>query len=71
MDDIKLLDVVALVEDVGSEGLRRGEVGTVVEQWKEGVFEVEFSDNSGKAYAFAALRPEQMMKLHFRKEEAA
>ncbi|HXM46375.1 MAG TPA: DUF4926 domain-containing protein [Pyrinomonadaceae bacterium] len=71
MDEIKLLDVVALVEDLDSEGLRRGEVGTVVEEWKEGVFEVEFSDNSGKPYAFAALRPEQMMKLHFRKEEAA
>jgi hypothetical protein len=71
MDDIKILDVVALVEDVGPEGLRRGEVGTVVEKWEGGVFEVEFSDDSGKAYAFAALRPEQMMKLHFRKEEAA
>ena len=71
MDNIELLDVVALTEDVGSEGLRRGEVGTVVEQWKDGVFEVEFSDNTGKAYAFAALRPEQMMKLHFRKDEAA
>jgi Domain of unknown function (DUF4926) len=71
MDDIKVLDVVALVEDLNSEGLRRGEVGTVVEKWKDGVFEVEFSDNSGNAYAFAALRPEQMMKLHFRKDEAA
>jgi hypothetical protein len=71
MESIELLDVVALTEDVDSEGLRRGEVGTVVEQWKDGVFEVEFSDNSGKAYAFAALRPEQMMKLHFRKDEAA
>ena len=71
MDDIELLDVVALTEDLDSEGLRRGEVGTVVEQWRDGVFEVEFSDNSGKAYAFAALRPEQMMKLHFRKDEAA
>jgi hypothetical protein len=71
MDEIKLLDVVALIEDVDSEGLRRGEVGTVVEQWKHGVFEVEFSDNTGKPYAFAALRPEQMMKLHFRKDEAA
>ena len=71
MDKIEILDVVALVEDLHSEGLRRGEVGTVVEQWKDGVFEVEFSDNSGKAYAFAALRPEQMMKLHFRKDEAA
>ena len=71
MDKIKLLDVVALVEDLDSEGLRRGDVGTIVEEWKDGVFEVEFSDSSGKAYAFAALRPEQMMKLHFRKDEAA
>jgi hypothetical protein len=71
MDEIKLLDVFALIENVDSEGLRRGEVGTVVEQWKDGVYEVEFSDNSGKAYAFAALRPEQVMKLHFRKDEAA
>ena len=71
MEDIKVLDVVALVEDLNSEGLRRGEVGTVVEKWKDGVFEVEFSDNSGKAYAFAALRPDQIMKLRFRKDEAA
>lgn len=69
--EIKLLDVVALMEDLPSDGLRRGEVGTVVEEWKGGVFEVEFSDNAGRAYAFAALRPEQLMKLHFRKDEAA
>jgi hypothetical protein len=71
MDKIKLLDVVALVEDLKSEGLRRGAVGTVVEQWQSGVFEVEFSDNSGRAYALVAVRPHQMMKLHFRKDEAA
>jgi hypothetical protein len=71
MDEIKLLDVVALIEDLDSVGLRRGEVGTVVEEWKDGVFEVEFSDDSGKAFAFAALRPDQLMKLHFRKDEAA
>ena len=71
MDEFKLLDVVALTENLDSEGLRRGEVGTIVEQWKDSVFEVEFSDDSGRAYAFVALRPEQMMKLHFRKYEAA
>jgi hypothetical protein len=43
MEDIKLLDVVALTEDVNSEGLRRGEVGTVVEQWSDGVFGVELA----------------------------
>jgi len=71
MEEIKLLDVVALIEDLGSEGLRRGTVGTVVERWENGVFEVEFSDNDGQAYAFAALRPEQLMKLYFQNNAAA
>jgi hypothetical protein len=71
MDEIKLLDVVALTENVESEGLRRGEVGTVIEQWADGVFEVEFSDDSGTAYAFAAVPTEKLMKLYFRKDEAA
>ncbi|MCA1555444.1 MAG: DUF4926 domain-containing protein, partial [Acidobacteria bacterium] len=65
---MKLLDVVALTEDLPAEGLRRGEVGTVVEKWADGVFEVEFSDDSGKAYAFAALPAKQLMKLYFRKD---
>ena len=71
MDEIKLLDVVALTENLQSERLRRGEVGTVVETWSEGVFEIEFSDDTGKAYAFAAVPAEKLMKLYFRKDEAA
>ena len=71
MEEITLLDVVALTENLESEGLRRGEVGTVVEQWADGIFEVEFSDDSGKAYAFAAVPVEKLMKLYFRKDEAA
>ena len=71
MNEIKVLDVVAVIEEVPDHGLRRGEVGTVVEQWRDGAYEVEFSDDSGEAYAFAALRADQLMKLHFRKDEAA
>jgi hypothetical protein len=72
MDTIKVLDVVALTEALPNEGLRRGEVGTVVDQWKDGVFEVEFSDDTtGEAYAFAAVPAEKLMKLYFRKDEAA
>jgi hypothetical protein len=59
MDEITLLDVVALMNDIPVEGLRRGQVGTVVEQWEDRVFGVEFSDNSGEAYAFAALDADQ------------
>lgn len=70
-DEIKLLDVVALTEALPTEGLRRGAVGTVVDQWADGVFEVEFSDDSGTAYAFIAVPTEKLMKLYFRKDEAA
>ena len=71
MNEIKLLDVVALTENLQSEGLRRGEVGTVVEKWNDDVFEVEFSDDTGEAYAFAAVPAEKLMKLYFNKDEAA
>jgi hypothetical protein len=29
-----------------------------------GVYEVEFSDDSGRAYAMEALKAEQLMRLH-------
>jgi hypothetical protein len=34
-----------------------------VETWAGGVFEVEFADTNGVAYAFAALRADQVMVL--------
>ena len=46
---IKLLDVVALTEDIPEHNLKRGEVGTVVEILSDGeAFEVEFSDDNGQ-----------------------
>jgi hypothetical protein len=49
---IKILDVVAVIEDLPEHNLRRGEVGTVVDRWKDGTFEVEFSNGTGEPYAF-------------------
>lgn len=71
MGEIKLLDVVALLEDVPGEGLSRGEVGTVVDMFADkpdrpGAFLVEFSDRDGVAYAFADLRADQFVKLRYR-----
>jgi Domain of unknown function (DUF4926) len=48
---IKILDVVALTQDVAERGLSRGQVGTVVESLAANVFEVEFCDNEGRTYA--------------------
>ena len=64
MTDIEMLSVVALLEDLPEEGLVRGQVGTVVESWAPGVYEVEFCDDNGKTYAMVALKAEQMLRLH-------
>ena len=64
MAEIALHSVVALLEDLPEEGLVRGQVGTVVEVWAPGVYEVEFSDDDGRTYALASLKAEQLMRLH-------
>jgi membrane protein implicated in regulation of membrane protease activity len=64
MPEIKLLSVVALLEDFPAKGLQRGQVGIVVEALAPGVYEVEFGDDSGRTYASAALRSGQLMQLH-------
>jgi hypothetical protein len=68
---IKLLDVVALTEDLPNRKLRRGQVGTVVEQLDPGVFEVEFTDNDGRTYASLALKEKQLLVLYYQPQEAA
>jgi hypothetical protein len=64
MADIGLLTVVALLQDLPEVGLVRGQVGTVVEHLVPGVFEVEFCDDSGRTYAMASLKGEQLIRLH-------
>ena len=61
----KLLDIVALIEDLKERGLQRGQVGTIVELLDDAVFEVEFTDNEGRTYATLALKAKQLMVLHF------
>jgi hypothetical protein len=69
-DDLDILDVVALTEDLPKRGLHRGQVGTVVEFLEPGVFEVEVSDDEGRAYASVALRAEQLLVLRYEPVEA-
>ena len=64
MFEIEMHSVVALVQDLPEEGLVRGQVGTVVETWAPGVYEVEFCDDQGRTYAMVALKGEQLMRLH-------
>ena len=64
MSEIEMHSVVALVEDLPDKGLVRGQVGTVVETWAPGVYEVEFFDAGGRTYAMVALKTQQLMRLH-------
>lgn len=65
MTGVDMHSVVALLEDLPEEGLVRGQVGTVVENWAPGVYEVEFADDNGKTYAMVALKAEQLMRLYY------
>lgn len=67
---IQVLDIVALTEDLPGRALQRGQVGTVVEALAPQVFEVEFSDDDGRAYASLALRADQLMVLHYQPARA-
>lgn len=60
---MKPFDVVALIHDLPEAGLRRGQVGTLVESLTPGVYEVEFADTEGRTYAQAAIREEALMRL--------
>jgi hypothetical protein len=62
-ETIKLLDVVALTQDLTERGLLRGQVGTVVEVLAPDAFEVEFIDNNGLTYASLALKADQLLLL--------
>lgn len=62
---MKLLDLVALLEDLPDIGLYCGQVRTIVEEYEQGVFEVEFSDFTGRAYAIETLKKNQLILLHY------
>jgi hypothetical protein len=65
-ESIKLFDVVALTIDLPEHTLKRGSVGTVVENLADGsAFEVEFSDSKGETYASLGLNEKQLIVLHY------
>ncbi|MCP5230755.1 MAG: DUF4926 domain-containing protein [Zoogloeaceae bacterium] len=70
-NQIKELDVVALLRPFADVGLQTGQVGTVVESLGEGAFEVEFSDDEGRVYAMLAVSRDDLMVLHYGRDQAA
>ena len=67
----KLLDVIALLEDIPEHSLIRGQVGTLVEELSRDVFEVEFSDNQGVAHTLIPLSSKHFLVLYYDKIKVA
>ena len=62
-DEIRLLDVVALVTDVPQHKLYRGEIGAIVECHGDDTFEVEFVSQDGHTYALLTLAGDLLIPL--------
>ncbi|MCU0570927.1 MAG: DUF4926 domain-containing protein [Oculatellaceae cyanobacterium Prado106] len=61
---MRLLDIVALTQDLPQQNLHRGQIGTIIEVYQPKVFEVEFVDLQGKTYAVETLNAQDLMQLH-------
>lgn len=63
MEKIKELHTVALLKDIPSKNLRRGDVGTVVTVLAETMVEVEFIDEKGRTTSLMALKKSDLIRL--------
>jgi hypothetical protein len=66
-----VLDVVALLAELPTAGLARGQVGTVVETVGKETVLVEFSDDDGRAYAIVPCPITNLLVLHYVPEAVA
>jgi hypothetical protein len=75
-DEITPSDLVALLVDLPDKGLRRGDVGTVIEVFEQnehhpGGYVVEFVSETGEVFAHADIMDDsQVIHLRFRREAA-
>lgn len=67
---ITLLDTVALLRDLPELGLRKGQVGAVVEELDVATVEVEFVDGSGDTFALTPLARKDLLRLAYEQQAA-
>ena len=60
---IKILDTVVLLKDLSSHGLKRGDIGAVVEVYSQKGIEVEFVTGSGSTQALVTLNSEDVRPI--------
>lgn len=61
---MKDLDTVALKHDIKEYGLKKGDIGAIVQIYEEGeAYEVEFVAANGKTVALLTLKPSDIRKV--------
>jgi hypothetical protein len=60
---LRSLEVVVLNEDLPSHGLKRGDLGTIVEVYALDAVEVEFVTASGRTQALVTLPPSAIRQV--------
>ncbi len=69
-EQLKLYDTVAILKDEPGKKVVFGQVGTIIMQLAQGVFEVEFADKFGETISEFAVKGEDLMLLHYEMEFA-
>ncbi len=69
MPSFKILDVVALLKGLPEKKLVKGQVGTIVEQLDDNLFEVEFVAKSGETIALEPVKGSDFFLLYFEFEK--
>jgi len=52
---MRIFDVIELLTDLPDFSLRKGEQGTIVDDYNDGVFEVEFINKKGETTALCSI----------------
>ena len=60
---MKLLGIVAMLQDFPEKNLAKGQVGTIVEEFDVNNVLVEFADLEGVAYAISTIPVAMLMEL--------
>lgn len=69
MNKPELLDVIELITDIPNFSLRKGEQGTIIEDYQDGIFEVEFSNKKGEATAICSIHQDNFIVVWSSKTE--
>ena len=69
MNKAELFDVIELLTDIPKFSLRKGEQGAIIDDYQNGVFEVEFTNKKGETTALFSITEDKFTVVWCAKTE--